>query len=146
MLSIWSSLKFWCLAMSLSLSLNIFILHRLRNKFLQFILISLDSASWELHQYSRRMCGPMKNPKVQTRSWDLMIARPTLYITTTDTTMNLLFTKDVIKLKAIADDKIKAAKMRILSLIEQKTLWEKEKMLVTSIFSFSHSVYQSLIS
>ena len=31
--------------------LNIFILHRLRNKFLQLILISLDSASWELHQY-----------------------------------------------------------------------------------------------
>ena len=36
----------------LNLSLNIFILHRLRNKFLQLILISLDSASWELHQYS----------------------------------------------------------------------------------------------
>ena len=48
--------------------LNIFILHRLRNKFLQLILISLDSASWELHQYSRRMCGPMKNPKVETCS------------------------------------------------------------------------------
>ena len=52
------------------ISLNIFILHRLRNKFLQLILISLDSASWELHQYSRRMCGPMKNPKVETRSQD----------------------------------------------------------------------------
>ena len=52
------------------LSLNIFILHRLRNKFLQLILISLDSASWELHQYSCRMCGPMKNPKVETRSRD----------------------------------------------------------------------------
>ena len=50
--------------------LNIFILHRLINKFLQLILISLDSASWELHQYSRRMCGPMKNPKVETRSRD----------------------------------------------------------------------------
>ena len=36
----------------------------MRNKFLQLILISLDSASWELHQYSRRMCGPMKNHKV----------------------------------------------------------------------------------
>ena len=55
---------------SFSLSLNIFILQRLRNKFLQLILISLDSASWELHQYSHRMCGPMKNPKVETRSWD----------------------------------------------------------------------------
>ena len=32
--------------------------------------MSLDSASWELHQYSRRMCGPMKNPKVETRSRD----------------------------------------------------------------------------
>ena len=52
------------------LSLNIFILHWLRNKFLQLILISLDSASWELHQYSHRMCGPMKNPKVETRSQD----------------------------------------------------------------------------
>ena len=52
------------------ISLNIFILHRLRNKFLQLILISLDSASWELHQYSRRMCGPMKNPKVEIRSRD----------------------------------------------------------------------------
>ena len=53
-----------------SLSLNIFILHRLRNKFLQLILISLDSASLELHQYSRRMRRPMKNPKVETRSRD----------------------------------------------------------------------------
>ena len=44
--------------------------HRLRNKFLQLILISLDSASWGLHQYSRRMCGPMKNPQVETRSRD----------------------------------------------------------------------------
>ena len=42
----------------------------MRNKFLQLILISLDSASWELHQYSCRMCGPMKNPKVETRSRD----------------------------------------------------------------------------
>ena len=38
------------------ISLNIFILHRLRNKFLQLIRISLDSASRELHQYSLRMC------------------------------------------------------------------------------------------
>ena len=51
-------------------SLNMFILHRLRNKFLQLILFSLDSASWELHQCLRRRCGPMKNPKVETRSWD----------------------------------------------------------------------------
>ena len=45
-------------------------LHRLRNKFLQLMLISLDSASRELHRYSRRMCGPMKNPKVETHSRD----------------------------------------------------------------------------
>ena len=32
--------------------------------------ISLDSTSWKLHQYSRRICGPMKNPKVETRSRD----------------------------------------------------------------------------
>ena len=51
-------------------SLNIFILHRLRNKFLQPILISLDSPSRELHQYSRRMYWPMKNPKVDTCSRD----------------------------------------------------------------------------
>ena len=51
-------------------SLNIFILHRLRDKFLQLILISVDSASWELHQYSRRKFGPMKNSKVETRSRD----------------------------------------------------------------------------
>ena len=53
----------WLTACSytLSLSLDIFILHRLRNKFLQLILISLDSAFWKLHQYSRRMCGAMKN-------------------------------------------------------------------------------------
>ena len=31
-------------------SLNIFILHRLRNRFSQIILISLDYAFWELHQ------------------------------------------------------------------------------------------------
>ena len=43
-----------------SFSLNISILHRLRNKFSQLILISTDSASWELHQYSRQMCGLMK--------------------------------------------------------------------------------------
>ena len=56
--------------MSLSLNLEILILHRLRNKFLQHILISVDSASWELHQSSRRICDPMKNPKVETRSRD----------------------------------------------------------------------------
>ena len=45
-----------------------FILRRLRNTFLQLITISLDSASWELHQYSHRLCGPMNSPKVETTS------------------------------------------------------------------------------
>ena len=52
---------------------------------------------------------------------------------------------DVTKLKAFADDKLNAAKRSFFSLIEQKTLWEKEKMLVTSIFSFSHSVFKSFL-
>ena len=71
-------------------SLNTFVLHRLRNKFLKLILISLDSASWELHKYSRRMCGPIKILKLTlapgNRTQDLKIARPRLYLTTTDTT------------------------------------------------------------
>ena len=62
--------KILALTILQAFSLNIFILHRLRKKFLQLILISLDSASCELHQYSRRMCGPMRNPKVETRSRD----------------------------------------------------------------------------
>ena len=32
---------------------------------------------------------------------------------------------------------------QFLVLIEKKTLWEKEKMLVSSIFSCSHRVFQS---
>ena len=44
--------------------LNIFISYRLRNKFLQLMLISLDSASCELHRYSRQMCGRVKIPKL----------------------------------------------------------------------------------
>ena len=106
-------------------SLNIFILHRLRNKFQKLILMSLDSASWELHQYSRRMCGPMKKipkltPAPGNRTWDLKITRPTLYLTTTDTTRPSL---------------------RVCSTSLLKTLWEKEKLLVTRNFSFSHSVF-----
>ena len=52
---------------------------------------------------------------------------------------------DMTKLKAFADDKLNVAKITI-SLFDsvEKTLWEKEKMLVTSNFSFSHSVFQSL--
>ena len=32
------------------------------------ILISLDSASWKLHQYSRRKMRANENPEVDTRS------------------------------------------------------------------------------
>ena len=44
-----------------------------------------------------------------------------------------------------ADDKIDVVKMMIVLLDMVETLWDKEKMLVTSIFSFSHSVFQSLL-
>ena len=42
-------------------SVNLFMSHRLRNKFLQRILISLDSVPG--NQYWRRMYGPMEIPK-----------------------------------------------------------------------------------
>ena len=48
---------------------------------------------------------------------------------------------DVNKLKAFADDRLNIAKMTI-SLFDRV---EKEKMLVTSIFSFSHIVFKSLL-
>ena len=73
-------------------SLNIFIFHGLRNKFIQLILNSRDSASLELHQYSRRMCGPMKIPKLtpapRARTRDLMILRPTRYLRKSDTALS----------------------------------------------------------
>ena len=34
------------------------------------VLISLNSASWELHQYSAQICWPMNSPKVVARSQD----------------------------------------------------------------------------
>ena len=34
------------------------------NKFLQLMLISLDSAYWELHQYLHQICGQMNSSKV----------------------------------------------------------------------------------
>ena len=46
------------------------------------------------------------------------------------------------KLKAFADDKINVAQMAIFIF---ETLWESEKMLVTSIFSFSHNVFENLL-
>ena len=53
---------------------------------------------------------------------------------------------DETKFKAFADDKLNNKKIIFLSLIEWKTFWEQEKMLVTSIFSFSHNVFKSLVS
>ena len=52
---------------------------------------------------------------------------------------------DVTKLKAFADDKIKVAQMTISVFDKVKTLWEKEKMLVTRIFSFSYNVLKRLL-
>ena len=51
---------------------------------------------------------------------------------------------DVTKLKAYADDKLNFATM-IISPFDtvENTCREKEKMLVTSIFAFSHSDFQS---
>ena len=46
------------------------------------------------------------------------------------------------KFKAFADIKIKELKMMILVLIGLKTLLDKEKMLVTSIFSFTLNVFK----
>ena len=50
------------------------------------------------------------------------------------------------KLKAFADDKINVnEKIEICFGKDRKTLWEKEKMLVTSIFSFSHNVFKRVL-
>ena len=45
-----------------------------------------------------------------------------------------------LKLKALADDKYDMT--RNLSFMWQKTLWEKQKMLVTSIFSLTHNFFK----
>ena len=50
---------------------------------------------------------------------------------------------DGTQLKAFADSLLNVAVMIILSLIEYKTLQEKEKMLVISIFFFSYNVFHS---
>ena len=44
------------------------------------------------------------------------------------------------KLKASADEKLKVPKMTV-SILGKKALWVKDTMLVTSISSFSHSVF-----
>ena len=50
------------------------------------------------------------------------------------------------KSKASAGDKCNVAKMMIFVFDSSEKLWEKEKMLVTSIFSFSHNVFRWLFS
>ena len=59
-----------------------------------------------------------------------------------------LFTKRQIfnwtKFKAFVDDILNVAKIMI-SVLGKKKLWEKEKILVTSIFSFSHNAFKSFL-
>ena len=53
---------------------------------------------------------------------------------------------DKSKFKACADNKIiLTQKIEICVRKRLKTLWEKEKMQVTSIFSFSHIVFKSFL-
>ena len=49
---------------------------------------------------------------------------------------------DWTKIKAFADDKLNVAAMMISAYDRKKTMWEKQKILVTSIFSFSHNVFK----
>ena len=50
------------------------------------------------------------------------------------------------KLKAFADGKIKVLKMMIFVLYMVENIVEKEKMLATSIFSYSHNVFKELFT
>ena len=47
------------------------------------------------------------------------------------------------KLKEIADDILKCIESEKKVLYRVETLWEKEKLVVTSNFSFSHDVFYS---
>ena len=49
------------------------------------------------------------------------------------------------KLTAFADEKFNLAEIFKFILEKVKTLLEKKKMLVTSIFSFSHNVFKRLV-
>ena len=53
---------------------------------------------------------------------------------------------DWFKFKALADLKMNVTQYLKSVLGTVKTFWEKEKMLVTSIFSFSQNVFKSLLS
>ena len=50
------------------------------------------------------------------------------------------------KLKVFADNKIKVLKMMIFVFDRVENTVGKEKMLVTSIFSFSHNVFKGLFT
>ena len=45
-------------------------------------------------------------------------------------------------MKECSGDKLNLAKQRLLSLIEKKILWEKEKILATNIFFFVHIAFK----
>ena len=64
-----------------------FILHLLRNKLLQLVLIYFDSASWEIHQFLYQTSGPLKIPMLN-QTKDSKIARLMLYLVTKDITKN----------------------------------------------------------
>ena len=49
------------------------------------------------------------------------------------------------KVKAFSEDKINVSLKQILFWDGKKTLWEEEKMLATSIFSFSHNGFKRLL-
>ena len=52
---------------------------------------------------------------------------------------------DLSKFKAFADDKkMVTQKLKFMLGQEQKTLWEKEKILVIGIFSCTHNVFKKL--
>ena len=51
---------------------------------------------------------------------------------------------DRFKLKAFADNKMRLKYGNLFG-EEQRTLLEKEKMLVTSVFSYSHNVFKRLL-
>ena len=122
----------WILSQWLSSIFNLSILHRLKNNFLQLTLISVKSASWTLTQYAHWMCWPMNFPKL------------TIILGNHDPLphMPILGSSNSAAKKKRYDVK-NIDKWGCTFLIEYKTLWEKEKLLVTSNFFFSHNVFKS---
>ena len=50
------------------------------------------------------------------------------------------------RFKAFADNNFNVAPMVLCQFKKNETLWEKEKMLVTNIFSFSYNVFSKTFS